>query len=371
MNKRILLTAVIALGVLGAIFGFKYLQLRQAKAALAGRKPVPATVTTARAVQETWRSTIHAVGSLESFQGVSIRAEIEGRVVHVAFDSGARVQAGDVLVEMDTSTEAAQLRSNEATARLAALNLERNRGLRQNSTNTQAELDAAEATAAQAEAAIEATKATLAKKRIVAPFAGRVGIRTVNVGQFLNKGDLVVTLEATDPIYADFAVPQQDVTQLKTGLAVAVSVDAFPGRTFSGRIEAIDPRLSTTTRNVRVRATLPNADETLRPGMFAQVEVQLPEERTLVVLPGTSVVYSPYGDSIYVVAKDEKGALVAQQRFVKVGPRRGDQISVLEGVKDGEDVVSSGQGKLRPGAPVSVNNTVVPASSAAPKPAES
>lgn len=371
MNKRVVLIVLVAVVVLGGIFGYKAIQLRQAKAALASRKPAPATVTTAKAVQETWRSTIHAVGSLESFQGVTIRSEIEGRVLRVAFDSGSRVKEGDVLVEMDTSTETAQLRSNEASARLAALNLERARELRQNNTNTQAELDAAEATAAQTTAAIEATKATLAKKRIVAPFAGRLGIRTVNVGQFLNKGDVVVTLEATDPIYADFSVPQQDVTQLKTGLEVQVQIDAFPDKTFAGKIEAIDPRLSGTTRNVRVRATLPNADETLRPGMFAQVDVQLPEQRDVIVLPGTSVVYSPYGDSIYVVAKNDQGVLVAQQRFVKVGPKRGDQISLLGGVKDGEEVVSSGQGKLRPGTPVTVNNTVVPASEAKPKPAES
>jgi membrane fusion protein (multidrug efflux system) len=371
MNKRILLTAVIALGVLGAIFGFKYVQLRQAKAVMAARKPAPATVTTAPAVQEKWRTTLHAVGSLESFRGVTIRSEIEGRVVRVAFDSGARVRAGDVLVEMDTAAEAAQLRSNEASARLAGLNLERARELRQNSTNTQADLDAAEAGAAQAAAAIEATKAILAKKRIVAPFDGRVGIRQVNPGQFLNKADLVVTLEATDPIYADFSLPQQDVAQLRTGLPVKVGVDAFADREFAGQIEAIDPRINSTTRNLRVRASLPNPDETLRPGMFVRVDVVLPEETELIVLPATAIVYSPYGDSVYVVGKDDKGALVAQQRFVRVGAKRGDQISLLDGVKAGEEIVTAGQGKLRPGAPVTINNSVVPSNNPAPKPAES
>jgi membrane fusion protein, multidrug efflux system len=371
MNKRILLTAVIALGVLGAIFGFKYLQLRQAKAVMAARKPAPATVTTATAAQEKWRTTLHAVGSLESFRGITIRSEIEGRVVRVAFDSGVRVQAGDVLVEMDSAAETAQLSSNEASARLAGLNLERARGLRQNSTNTQADLDAAEATAAQAAAAIEATRAVLAKKRIVAPFAGRVGIRQVNPGQFLNKADLVVTLEATDPIYADFSLPQQDVTELRTGLTVKLDVDAFPHREFSGVIEAIDPRVNGTTRNLRVRASLPNPDETLRPGMFVRVDVVLPEENEVIVLPATAIVYSPYGDSVYVVAKDDKGTSVAQQRFVKVGPKRGDQISLFGGVKAGEEVVTAGQGKLRPGTPVTVNNTVVPTNNPNPKPAES
>jgi membrane fusion protein (multidrug efflux system) len=371
MNKRILLTAVIALGVLGAIFGFKYFQLQKTKAAMAARKPAPATVTTSSAAAEKWRTTLHAVGSLESFRGVTIRSEIEGRIVRVAFDSGARVAEGDVLVEMDTAAESAQLRSNEASARLAELNLARARDLRQNSTNTQADLDAAEAAAAQAAANLEAINAVLAKKRIVAPFAGRVGIRQVNPGQFLNKADVVVTLEATDPIYADFSLPQQDVMQLRTGLPVNVSVDAFAEREFSGAIEAIDPRVNDTTRNLRVRASLANPNEVLRPGMFVRVDVVLPEENEVIVLPATAIVYSPYGDSVYIVAKDQSGALAAEQRFVRVGAKRGDQISLLAGVKAGEEVVTAGQGKLRPGAPVTVNNTIVPSNNPATKPAES
>lgn len=372
MNKRILLTAVVALAVLGAIFGYKFLQIRRAQAAMAARKPAPAVITTAKAIQETWRNTLHAVGTLESFRGVSIRSEIEGRVVRVAFDSGAAVKEGDVLVEMDTATEEAQLRSAEASAKLAAVNLERARDLRKNSTNTQADLDAAEASAAQTVAAIDALKATLAKKRIVAPFAGRVGIRTVNPGQFLNKADLVVTLEATDPIYADFSLPQQDLRQLKPGLPVKVTTDTYPDREFDGVIEAIDPRVNATTRNARLRATLANADGALRPGMFARIDVHLPETRTVVVLPTTAIVYSPYGDSVYVVGQDEKiGGLAVQQRWVKVGPKRGDLVALLDGVKPGEEIVTAGQGKLRPGAAVKVDNSVVPASSPAPKPAES
>lgn len=371
MKMRISLIVLVALGALGALFGFKYLQDRKARAALAARKPVPATVTTAPASAERWRSTIHSVGALESFQGVTLRSEIEGRVLRVAFESGAAIKAGDLLVEMDIASETALLRSNEARAKLAHLNLERARGLRGNSANTEADLDAAEATAAEMDSAIEATKATLAKKRIVAPFAGRLGLRRVNVGQFLNKGDEVVTIEATDPIYADFAVPQQDVTQLKAGLPVVVTIDAYPGREFPGAIEAIDPRVSEATRNLRIRATLANPDETLKPGMFARVEVRLPDERDVIVVPATAIVYSPYGDSVYIVAKDDKGVQVAQQRFVQVGARRGDQISVITGLKGGEEVVSAGQGKLRPGSPVAVNNSVVPTNNPAPKPAES
>jgi len=370
MNKRILLTVLVALGVLGAIFGFKYRQLSQAKAAMAARKPQPATVTTAPATQEQWSLTLSAVGTLESFQGTAIRAEIEGRVVRVAFESGAAVKAGDVLVEMDTATEDAQLKSYEASARLAVANLGRARDLQQSNTNTKAELELAEANADQAAASVEATRATLAKKRIVAPFAGRVGIRQVNVGQFLNKGDQILTLEAVDPIYADFALPQQNVTQITVGLPVQVDLDAFPGRTFSGKIEAIDPRLNPTTRNLRVRATLDNHDEALRPGMFARIAVVLPGDNNVVAVPATAIVYSPYGNSVYV-AETKDGVLTAQQRFVTLGVRRGDLIALTDGVKAGEQVITTGQGKLRPGSAISINNKVIPASSANPKPQES
>ncbi len=370
MNKRFLLTTVIAVVVLGAIFGYKFVQLNQAKAAMAARKPVPAAVTTATAASQNWAMTLGSVGTLQSYQGITVRSEIEGRIIRIAFESGARVQAGDVLVEMDTAAETAQLRSYEATARLTELNLQRARELRQTNANTQADLDAAEAASLQALANIEATKATLAKKRIVAPFTGRIGIRQVNIGQFLNKGDALATLEAVDPIYADFALPQQNIAQVTTGLPVKVAVDAFPGRAFDGKIEAIDPRITDSTRNLRLRATLANKDEVLHPGMFARIDVVLPGDTAVIVLPATAVVYSPYGDSVYVVGQKD-GVPIAEQRWVKVGPKRGDLISILEGLKAGEEVVTLGQSKLRPGSALKVNNTVVPASSPTPKPAES
>lgn len=370
MKTRILATVVVALGVLGAIFGYKYVQVRAAKAALANRKPVPAAVTTAKAAQQHWAMSLGSVGTLQSYQGITVRSEIEGRIIKVPFESGTRVKAGDVLVEMDTATEAAQLRSYEATARLAELNLQRARDLRQTNANTQVDLDQSEAAFLQAQASIEATKATLAKKRIVAPFDGRIGIRQVSVGQFLNKGDALATLEDVDPMYADFALPQQNIAQLAVGMPVKVTVDAFPDRQFDGKIEAIDPRITDTTRNLRLRATLANQDETLHPGMFARIDVVLPGTKDVMVLPATAVVYSPYGDSVYVVATKD-GNLIAEQRWVKVGPKRGDLISILEGVKEGEEVVTIGQSKLRPGSPLKVNNRIVPSSETNPKPAES
>ncbi len=370
MNKRLILTAVIAAGVLAVVFGYRLRQINAAKAALANRKPVPAAVTTAKAMPQQWALTLGSVGALQSYQGIVVRSEIEGRITRIAFESGTHVKAGDVLVEMDTAAETAQLHNYEATARLAQLNLARARELRQTSANTQADLDANEAAFLQAQANIEATKAILAKKRIVAPFDGRIGIRQVNIGQFLNKGDALATLEAVDPIYADFALPQQNIAQLAVGLPVKVAVDAFPDRQFDGKIEAIDPRITDTTRNIRLRATLANGDETLRPGMFARIDVVLPGENSVIVLPATAVVYSPYGDSVYVVAQKD-GAAVAEQRWIKVGPKRGDLISIVSGLKAGEEVVTVGQSKLRPGSLLKVNNQVVPDSSLTPKPAES
>lgn len=375
MKKRVILTTLIALVILGAIFGSKFLSIRKSAAAMAGMKPPPATVATATATAQTWRSTLSAVGTIESFQGVTLRSEIEGRILKIAFESGASVKVGDLLVELESSEEQAQLKSLEAAARLATAALQRAKELRANNTNTEVELETAEATHAQALAAIERLRSALAKKHIVAPFAGRVGIRQVNIGQFLNKGDPIVTLEAINPAYVDFALPQQELPHLQAGLPVHVRVDAFPGRTFEGRIEAIDPRVSSETRNVRVRAIVPNPEEVLRPGFFAQINVELPDETKVLELPATAVVYSPYGNSVYVVTEkagtDGAKQLVVQQRFVTTGGKRGDLVSILKGLEAGDQVVTAGQMKLRNGAPVVINNSVVPTSSPTPTPAQS
>jgi membrane fusion protein, multidrug efflux system len=375
MKKRVVLTTLVALLVIGAIFGSRFYKLRQAAAAAAARRPAPASVATAPAVAQTWRSELTAVGTVESLQGVTLRSEIDGRIVKLGFDSGVAVQAGDVLVELEADAERAQLKSLEATAKLAAASLERARALRASNTNTAVEFETAEATQAQAIAAVEAIQATLAKKRIVAPFAGRLGMRQINVGQFLNKGDTIVSLEAVSRVYVDFALPQQELPHLQPGLAVRITVDAYPGRTFDGQVEAINPRVTEATRNVRLRAIVPNPDETLRPGLFAQVAVLLPAETAVLELPATAVVYSPYGNSVYVVvekaAQDGTKQFVAEQRFVTAGAKRGDQVAIVKGVAAGEQVVTAGQMKLRNGAPVTINNSVVPANSPAPKPAQS
>lgn len=375
MKKRVILTVLVALAVVGGVFWLKTSNMKKAMAAMAAMKRPPATVTTAPAVANRWGETLSAVGTVESYRGVSLRSEIEGRIVKLSFDSGAVVKAGDVLVELEVDTERAQLKSLEAAARLAAASLQRAKELRASNTNTAVEYDTAEAQHAQALAAIEALKATLAKKRIVAPFDGRLGIRQINIGQFLNKGDTIVSLEAVNPAYVDFALPQQELPHLKPGLPVRVTVDAFPNRTFEGRIEAINPRVSDVTRNVRVRAVVPNADEALQPGLFGRVTVDLPVSNEVLELPSTAVVYSPYGSSVYVVAektgKDGAKQLIAEQRFITTGAKRGDQVAIVKGLKAGEQVVTSGQMKLRNGVPVSINNSVVPTNSPTPKPAES
>lgn len=374
MKLRIVLTLLTVIVVLGGIFGAKALQIRKASAAAAARRPPPVTVATAQAVPETWTASLEAVASLRSFRGITVRAELEGRVTRLAFESGTAVREGDVLVELDTSTETAQLAGLEAQARLAALSLERARELRRTGTNTPADLDFAENTAQQSLAAIEVLRATIAKKRIVAPFSGRLGIRAVNPGQFLNKGDAIVELESADPIYADFGLPQQELTRLEPGLEVRLQADAYPGRTFAGKIETTSPRVRDDTRNVGVRAVFPNPAEALRPGMFARVSVILPESSTVLVLPASAITYSPYGDSVYVVETEttpEGSREIVRQRFVEVGPRRGDQTSIRKGLKAGDRVVVAGQMKLRNGAAVRIDNSILPGNQAAPKPAES
>lgn len=366
MKKRILLTVLIALAVFGAIFGYKFYTIRRMVAAMSAQVQPPATVSAAAVVEQTWPNTLTAVGVLTSYRGITVKTELEGLVREVVAQSGAVVAEGDPLVVLDTASEEAQLRGLEAQATLAESNLARARELRVNGTNTPSDLDAAEAVSVQTKAAVTQMRVTIAKKRIVAPFAGRLGIVKVYPGQFLSKGDALVVLECIDPIHADFSLPQQDLSRLAVDQEVQLAVDAYPGRVFSAKITAISPRVADATRSVDVRATLENRDEALRPGMYARVEVMLPPTERALVLPATAVVHNPYGETVYVI---ENG--VAKQRFIKTGSSRGDLILVLEGLKPGEQVVTAGQIKLRNGAPVKVDNTAAPDSNPAPKPHES
>ena len=366
MKARFLYPVLIALGVLGALFAYKYYTIRKMMAAQAAMVRPPVTVSVAAVREETWPNTLHAVGTLESFRGITIKTEVEGAVRRVAFTSGATVEAGQPILELDDSIEAASLPGLEAQATLAAANLSRARDLRAQNTNTAVDLEAATAAAESTQSAVATLRATLAKKHITAPFAGRLGIALVYPGQFLGKAEPVVRLETLDPIYADFSLPQQDVALVAMGQAVQVYVDAIPDHPLPATLIAIAPRMSDVTRSLDLRATLANPREVLRPGMVIRAEVVLPSTPRALVIPAAAVVHNPYGETIYVV---EQG--VAHQRFIKTGPERGDLILVREGLAVGDQVITSGQIKVHNGSPVRVDNTYAPDADPAPKPKES
>jgi membrane fusion protein, multidrug efflux system len=334
---------------------------------------MPATaVTTIDAVEAAWQPVLSAISTLAPVQGVTLGADADGIISNIAVENGAAVKAGDVLLEFDRTVETAQLSASEA--RLAIVKLDRDRAaeLRTKDTISQAELDQADAQLKQSQADVAALRAQLEKKSLQAPFDGRVGIRLVNVGQFVSRGAALLPLQKLNPIYANFNIPQRNLPQLAQGQDVHVRIDAFGDRVFKGRITAINPEVDSASRNVSVQATLENADELLRPGMFARVEVQLPLDKPAVVLPATAIAYASYGNSVFIVEtmKDKAGKeyLGARQQFVKLGATRGDQVAVIEGVKAGQTVASAGVFKLRNGAHVQVNNEKLPANSPEPTP---
>lgn len=377
MLRKLLLFVASLLGfallIAGPLFLVKMSQFKTMGAASANMVMPPTTVTATDAKEMTWENTLSATGSLVAVQGVTIGAEMAGKVVKLSFEPGATVKAGDLLVQLDTSTEEAQLRAAEATAALAKANLDRAQELRQNNTNSPAELDAADAQAKQANAQAESIRSVIAKKTIRAPFAGRLGLRQVNLGQILREGDPITSLQTLDPIYVNFSLPQQRLSQLATESVVRITSDAAPGSTFQGKINAINPEVDSVTRNIRVQATIANAEEKLRPGMFATAEVVLPAQSNVLAIPVTAVLYAPYGDSVFVIdeKKDEKSGqvqLVLRQQFVRLGAARGDFVSVVDGLKPGQNVVTSGVFKLRPGMPVVIDNKLAPPAELAPKP---
>jgi membrane fusion protein, multidrug efflux system len=375
MKKRMFLT-VAAMLVLIAVLGLvKYFQIREAIAGFASFQPPPEAVTTVVAQPEQWPATLGAIGSVAAVQGVTVSADLPGIVEKITFASGARVGRGDLLVQLDTSQERAQLAAAESQSRLAEVNLERMRGLRAKGVIAQSELDRFEAESQQTTARVSEMRATIERKRIRAPFAGTLGIRQVNLGQYLNPGDPVVELQALDPIYVNFAVPQQELAKLQTGAEVRVTAEGLAGVAPLGRITAFDAVVDEATRNVQVQATFANPDGLLRPGMFVEAQVLLDAGQPVMPLPASAVNYAPYGDSVYVVedvkGPDGKSYRGVRQQIVELGGTRGDQVAVLSGIKPGEEIVTSGGFKLRPGAAVVVNNQVQPANSAAPKPEDS
>ena len=376
MTKKIILTILGLLLLAGALAGLKLLQFQTMAAQGAKFVPPPETVTTAEVKADRWQPTLTAIGSVTAVQGVTVSAETSGTVKTIAFESGATVKAGEVLVELDTAIEQAQLRSATASADLARANLDRARDLRAKNMVSAADFDAAEAQAKQTIAQLDNLRAVLAKKTIRAPFAGRLGIRRVNLGQFLDNGAAIVSLQSLDPVYVDFALPQRYLAQLRTGMTVQITTDAFPQQTFAGKLTAISPEVDSVTRNVRLQATLANLDDRLQPGMYVEVTAVLPDAESVLMIPATAVLYAPYGDSVFLIEekRDEKtGAVgkVLNQKFVRLGPARGDFVVVTSGLEAGQAVVSTGVFKLRNGMNVVVDNTLAPQPQLAPKPPNS
>lgn len=376
MAKKIILALIGVLLLVGSLAGLKVLQFQTMFAQGANFTPPPETVTTAEVTRETWQPTLSAVGSIAPVQGVMLSAEVAGTVKQIAFESGANVRAGELLVELDSGVEQAQLRSAVASAELARANLVRARDLRGKNMVSQADLDSANAQAKQADAQIDNIRAVIEKKTIRAPFSGRAGIRQVNLGQFLDTGTSIVTLQSLDPVYVNFSLPQQRLAQLKTGMTVRVTTDAFPDRDFEGKLTAINPEVETATRNVRMQATLANSSGLLRPGMYVDVAAVLPATEQVLMIPATAVLYAPYGDSVFVVEdkKDEKtGAVgkVLNQQFVRLGKTRGDFVVVDSGLNAGQTIVTTGIFKLRNGMAVVVDNKLAPDFQINPKPADS
>ncbi len=373
MKKRMILMLASVLVLIAALAGVKFMQIKAAVAAYAAFQPPPEAVTTIVARQERWPATLGAIGTVAAVRGVTVAADLPGIVERITFDSGKRVEAGDVLVQLDTRQEQAQLAAAEAQRDLSRANLDRMRSLKDQRIVAQAEYDQAEAQDKQAEATAGEIRATIGRKTIRAPFSGILGIREVNLGQYLAGGTPIVQLQSLNPVYVNFAVPQQQIASMRPGTEVRVTPQN-DGAEIRGRVTAIDSVVDENTRNVQVQATFANPRSTLHPGMFVDARVALGAGQEVVALPASAINYAPYGDSVFVVSnlKSPKGAPYrgVLQRFVKVGTTRGDQVAILSGVQPGEEVVTSGVFKLRTGAAVQINNAVQPSNNPAPTPEE-
>jgi membrane fusion protein (multidrug efflux system) len=363
------------LAIVAALGFVKFRQIQTAIGQAAAFQPPPEAVTTIVAAAERWPSTLSAIGTMAAVQGVNIAADLPGTVDRIGFESGQTVREGEVLALLDTRQEQAQLAAADAQRELARVNFKRMEGLLNERVIAQSEFDRATADQRQADARVGEIRAAIDRKTIRAPFSGVLGIRHVNLGQYLSGGDALVTLQSLNPIYVNFGVPQQSAPEMRIGRSVRLTAENLAGADFTGRITAIDSIVNETTRNIQVQATLANPGGRLRPGMFVQTEIVLGAARDVVSLPASAISYAPYGDSVFVVAdlKNDKGQIYrgVRQQFVKLGGARGDQISVVSGVKAGDEVVTSGVFKLRNGAAVLVNNKVKPANSPAPKPENS
>lgn len=375
MSKKIVTAIFGVVLVFVVLAGIKALQIHSMIAAGAAMAQPAQAVTSTEVRQETWQPTLSAVGSVSAVQGVTVSAELAGTVTEIAFESGATVNKGDLLVQLDIAAEEAQLRSAQADAELTRLELERARDLQQRKVIAASEWDTAQAKNKAAIAQVDNIQSVVAKKTIRAPFSGRAGIRQINLGQFVNAGQQIVSLQSLDPVYVDFSLPQQRLADLAVGMEVRVVSDSFPGKMFDGKLTALNSSLDAATRSVPLQATLGNPDGLLRPGMFAKIEVVLPENKPVLVIPATAVSYAPYGDSVFIIEqkKDEKtgtSGLTIRQQFVRLGDARGDFVAITSGLTAGQQIVSSGVFKLRNGMLVEIHNELAPNPEVAPKPSD-
>ena len=365
----LLMLFLVAIFVTGLVF-WTMNKIAKGKAMGAKFAPPPAAVTTVVVKAQTWQPVLSSVGSMKAVNGVVLSTDLAGIVAEIAFTSGAPVKKGDLIVKLDTQQEDAQLRSAIAKLDLAKTDVVRKRDLMTKKAIAESEYDTAESQLLQMQASVEEMKALVARKKIVAPFDGLVGIRQVNLGQYLQPGAPIVPVESLDPIYVEFSVPQQSFDLIAVGKKLRLAASGVTGKQFEGEITAVDSRIDETTRNVTIQGTVKNPDHALRPGMFVNVEVLLPEKEGVLAIPSSAISYAPYGDSVYVVRDTQAGGKEVVQKFVKLGPKRGDQVSITSGLKESDEIVSSAVFKMRPNAPVQVDNSVQPGNSLTPKPAD-
>ncbi len=369
----------VILGLLALFFliaGIKGLQFFTMIKAGKAMVPPPTTVTSVKVQKADWVPMLTAVGSISPVQGATIGAELAGKVDKIGFQSGTPVKKGDMLIEIDASAEQAQLRSAQADAELSKADFDRAEGLAKGNVISKAEIDSARAKFMQKEAEVANMQAAIDKKLIRAPFDGVAGIREVNVGQMVPVGQKLVTLQALDQVFVDFSLPQQQLGDIQVGLPVKVTTDAIRGRAFEGQLSAVNSAIDTATRSVSLQATLDNADHALRAGMFARVSVILPEQKPTLFIPATSVLYAPFGNSVYVIEKKKddktgKDSLVIRQQFIRTSETRGDFVAVTEGLKEGDEIVSTGVFKMRNGMDVAIDNTLAPKAELSPTPSNS
>ena len=375
MIKRMVIMLVLTGVVLGGVFGFQLFKASMIQKVMASLANPPQTVSTTVATAQDWRSTLEAVGSVRAVNGANLSAEVPGIVSALHFESGADVKAGDLLLELEASDDIAHLNALKATADLQRIVFERDSRLLKNQAIAQQQVDTDKSNLLSAESLADQQQALVDYKSVKAPFSGRLGIRQVDLGQYLPAGTPIVTLQQLDPIYVDFYVPQQALASIRKGQPVTAKVDTFPNRSFKGEVSSINAQVDTATRTVQIRASVENKDFLLLPGMFATVDIETAAPQHYVTLPQTAIAYNSYGDIAYLVddkGKDANGQpqLVARQAFVTTGPTRGDQVAILDGVKAGETVVTAGQLKLRNGTPVHVDNAVQPANDSNPRPVD-